>query len=70
MLKLSVYALIPKVLFCTVVADLVFKDSDLYMSFFAILNTPIYWMMILVATVANIVPFYFMRNWYNLVTCP
>ena len=70
MLKLSVYALIPKVLFCTVVADLVFKDSDLYMSFFAILNTPIYCMMILVATVANIVPFYFMRNWYNLVTCP
>ena len=70
MMKISAIVMVPKVFGSIVYNNYFWVDSDLYYSAFAVLNTPIYALMILVATVANIVPWYFMRRWHLLVTCP
>lgn len=71
MLKLSVALLVPKILLSTALGDFLFFDSELYQCFFGFLGAkPIYWFMILVAGVANVLPFFFMSKWQQLVSDP
>ena len=70
MLKLSAAAMIPKVLISLALAD-IWVDSDLYKAFYSVLIvSPLYWVMILLVAIVNIMPFFFMRRWYLLVSCP